>query len=285
MTFILKWNPEVSNIKAEDWKRWKERFPFITPNWSVWEHEKSDDRDRFFMVRVGEGRTGLVMRGRFCSMPKEGDDWSGKGRKVFYRDMYIDNIMDPETDPIITTEELEAAVPDFDWRAGHSGMRLSDAQATAVERLWKKFEKDNTHLMDEQGRMREMVIEPSALARVKGDSLWKGHVCSWLDESDNIYGEDATHDCVNLSFGHDYTKHLFRLKVWFQGGVLEIRCKDVHRIRINLSDAGGWMSDFSLTEAGHGCLRLNSNGIDILADKIEFRKAEDSTDGWVPICI
>ena len=27
-------------------------------NWSVWEHEKAKCGDRFFLVRVGEGKTG-----------------------------------------------------------------------------------------------------------------------------------------------------------------------------------------------------------------------------------
>ena len=27
-------------------------------NWSVWEHEKAKCSDRFFLVRVGEGKTG-----------------------------------------------------------------------------------------------------------------------------------------------------------------------------------------------------------------------------------
>ena len=56
-------------------------------NWSVWEYEKAKCGDRFYMVRVGEGNTGVVMSGVFDSHPYEAADWSGKGRRTFYMDM------------------------------------------------------------------------------------------------------------------------------------------------------------------------------------------------------
>ena len=43
--------------------------------------------DEFFMVRVGEGNTGLFAAGRFTSEPFKDEDWSGKGREVYYMQM------------------------------------------------------------------------------------------------------------------------------------------------------------------------------------------------------
>ena len=106
---------------------------------SVWEHEKAREEDRFFLVRVGEGKTGVVMSGYFSSDPYEDEDWSGKGRQTCYMDMQPDHIFHPENTDILITEQLAAAIPDFDWTGGHSGRRLSEEQAAKMERLWDEF--------------------------------------------------------------------------------------------------------------------------------------------------
>ena len=50
----------------------------------MWDHDKARDGDKFFMVKVGPGVNGVVMSGEFTSDPYQGEDWSGKGRQVFY---------------------------------------------------------------------------------------------------------------------------------------------------------------------------------------------------------
>lgn len=138
-TFILMWNPAISSYKMEYLESEMEDFPYSDYNWSVWEHEKAHEGDRFFLVRVGEGNTGVVMSGYFSSDPYEGEDWSGKGRKTFYMDMAPDHIFHPEKTDILTTEQLTAAIPDFDWTGGHSGRMLTEEQAERLETLWEKF--------------------------------------------------------------------------------------------------------------------------------------------------
>ena len=60
-TFILFWNPAISSYTPDDFQKEMEKlsrhdFHF---NWSVWEHEKASLGDRFFMVRCGDGNTGI----------------------------------------------------------------------------------------------------------------------------------------------------------------------------------------------------------------------------------
>ena len=40
--------------------------------------------DKFYMIRTGEGKNGVVMRGTIIGTPYPDEDWSGKGRKVYY---------------------------------------------------------------------------------------------------------------------------------------------------------------------------------------------------------
>lgn len=34
MTYILKWNPDISSINLTEWEYWIQHFPFIKPNWN-----------------------------------------------------------------------------------------------------------------------------------------------------------------------------------------------------------------------------------------------------------
>jgi len=40
---------------------------------------------------------------------------------------------------LIRCAELAAAIPDFNWRTGHSGELLTPEQSRKLRRLWKSF--------------------------------------------------------------------------------------------------------------------------------------------------
>ena len=138
-TFILMWNPAISSMSMERHNESIESMSSRYYNWSVWEYEKAKCGDRFFMVRVGEGNTGVVMSGVFDSHPYEAADWSGKGRRTFYMDMIPNVILNPEKAPMISTKELQEAIPSFDWSGGHSGRLLTEEEARKMEVLWQQF--------------------------------------------------------------------------------------------------------------------------------------------------
>lgn len=137
-TVILFWNPAISSYTLE---RFKNDLANLddTYDWSVWEHDKAKYGDRFFLVRCGEGNTGICMSGRFSSHPFIGEDWSGRGREVYYMKMLPDYIIDSEVNPILTTKELQKAIPDFNWTGGHSGRILPPEQAVVLEKLWSQY--------------------------------------------------------------------------------------------------------------------------------------------------
>ena len=135
-TFVLMWNPAVSSIKMEDHLNDIPNLLTAGFSWSVYDYKEAKKGDRFVMVRCGEGKTGIVMSGIFDSNPYQAGDWSGKGRKVFYMEMKPNFIADPERlENLITTEELQEAIPSFDWQGGHSGRLLSEEQARKLEAI------------------------------------------------------------------------------------------------------------------------------------------------------
>ena len=138
-TYILFWNPAISSYKLDDFQEKLGELEYNDLNWSVWEHEKASCGDRFYMVRCGEGKTGICMSGYFASDPYKDEDWSGKGKETYYVDLDPDVMIHPDYRVILTTEELSLSIPDFDWTGGHSGRLLEEGLAEKLEALWKKF--------------------------------------------------------------------------------------------------------------------------------------------------
>ena len=150
-TFILMWNPAISNYKIEEFEEqlrdMSEGF-YDEFSWAVWDHEQARDGDRFYMVKVGPGTNGIVMNGTFTSEPYQGEDWSGKGRTVFYMEMEIEEMIHPDRCPVLTSERLAEEIPDFDWKGGHSGRILTEEQAEKVAILWNQFLKENSFIFE-----------------------------------------------------------------------------------------------------------------------------------------
>lgn len=138
-TFILMWNPAISSFKKEEFNEMISADEYPELNWSVWDWREAEEGDRFFMVRVGEGNTGIVLAGHFESDPWQGEDWSGKGREVYYVDLYMDSIIDSDRAAYITTEQLTDAIPEFDWTGGHSGRLVTPEVALKLEMLWMQY--------------------------------------------------------------------------------------------------------------------------------------------------
>ena len=139
-TFILMWNPAFSN-SMENHIESINHIHDYSFNWSVYEWEKAKMGDRFYMVRVGEGNTGIVMSGIFISQPYADGDWNPKrnSRIIYYVDMKPNFMVNPEAQTIITTEQLQGTIPDFEWRKGHSGQLLTQEQAQKLESLFSKY--------------------------------------------------------------------------------------------------------------------------------------------------
>lgn len=274
-TFVLMWNPEVSSFKTETWHWVMEHRPFVpTLNWSVWDHEKVEVYDRFFMVKVGSGKTGVVMHGCMDSMPRRGEDWTGQGREVFYCNLYVMQMLDAETQPIITTEALERAIPGFDWRGGHSGRLLNEDETRALNTLWDKFCKENRALMDEQDRRNELCIDKRVAGRIEGFEHLVNHFrrCwgdAYKENPDVVFEKDTYHDSMNLGFRCDYEAHVFELKFLIQDDYMKITCGGLRSVKMNLTDeclSQGWFRIYD----DKGLIHLEANDIEVVCEKMTF---------------
>ncbi|MDE6355289.1 MAG: hypothetical protein K2L56_09620 [Prevotella sp.] len=49
----------------------------------------------------------------------------------------------------LTTEELEHAIPNFNWQGGHSGRMLNEKDSQILEDLWTEFIERNLSVFEE----------------------------------------------------------------------------------------------------------------------------------------
>ena len=162
-TYILMWNPAISSFTMDRMDDYIEMGDeAYDMNWSVYEYQDSHLLDRYFMVRVGSGNTGIMMSGYFSSDPYRDEDWAGRSRTVYYMDIIPDHVMHPERTKILPTATLQQAIPDIDWTGGHSGRLLRPDQAERLEALWQQFLADNCDLdeEDEYGEEGLMAAHP-----------------------------------------------------------------------------------------------------------------------------
>ena len=104
-TVILKWNPAISSYRMI-------RFldDIVQHNaesdWSIREYEKVRRNDRFYMLKVGHGATGIVMRGEITSDPESDADWSRQGREIYYCTYKAEIMLNPDTFPLLTANRF-----------------------------------------------------------------------------------------------------------------------------------------------------------------------------------
>ena len=141
-TIILMWNPYFSSYKMEQFEDELHHLHLgmtTDYNWSIHEYDKVEDGDRFFMVRCGQGNTGIVMSGTLVGEPYCDEDWAGRGRKIYYMDMEPDYMVHSDKIAHITTEQLLRELPGFDWTGGHAGRVLPEPLAKKLEIMWKEY--------------------------------------------------------------------------------------------------------------------------------------------------
>lgn len=176
-TYILFWNPGVSSYTKE---RFLDDFEEVegVGNWSFYEHEKVKDGDSFFMVKCGEGKTGIVMRGIITSSCYLDDDWSPKRRNnIYYADIYTCVCVNPWSDaPILSPDKLTEIIPDFNWYGGHSGRKLDLTSANKLEKLWLEYLDSNQKMFCTGEAWGDEYME-GIISKVESRKLIKRHGC------------------------------------------------------------------------------------------------------------
>lgn len=139
-TFILDWNPAISDYTINDFENSMFNIDFSRIAWSIHDWRDVKSGDNFFLVKCGEGKTGIVMSGFFESSPHKGEDWSGKGRETYYIECRPQFMIHPDNPKgLLSTQALEEALPEFQWNGGHSGRMLPENIAASFRKIWNQY--------------------------------------------------------------------------------------------------------------------------------------------------
>ena len=136
--YLMRWNPSISSFTEKDFEESVEDMVhgMFRMNWSINEWEEARRGDMFYMMRVGDDKSGIVFSGQFVSDPYPSDDWAGTTKRRMYVDLVCMNSMKPGKEPLVSLEDLQQAIPIFDWAKGHSGVLLPDEIADELEHLY-----------------------------------------------------------------------------------------------------------------------------------------------------
>jgi hypothetical protein len=184
-------------------------------NWSIYEHDDVEYGDIFYMVRCGEGKTGIVMRGEITSECYEDHDWSPKKRKhIFYADIEASVTIHPETASVMLTPDvLTEKLPDFDWYGGHSGRRLSDEYAKKLDEIWFEYINSNPQLFSSNQAFidgyQELLMGDEIKSSLHEQVGNKCEVCGYDYES--VFGDDAKREKMVMPLEYIVSPNLKRL--------------------------------------------------------------------------
>ena len=138
--YLMRWNPSISSFTESDYEDCLENMEhgMFRMNWSIYEWEEARRGDIFYMLRVGDNKTGIVFSGLIVSDPYVMDDWAGSSKRRLYVDLVCMNAIIPNDKPMVSLEVLQTAIPEFNWAKGHSGVLLPDSIAEKMVGLLDK---------------------------------------------------------------------------------------------------------------------------------------------------
>ena len=147
-SYILFWNPAISNLSLKAYSREYLRNVGNVITWELREFEAAEPDDRVFWLRCGEGKTGILMAGSIYESPFQDVHWKNPDEMSSYAPFLVEYAVDPEEVPIITTEMLQKEMPDFDWTGGASGRLLSPEYAEKLELMWAKYVMEHASMFE-----------------------------------------------------------------------------------------------------------------------------------------
>lgn len=136
--FIMKWNPENSSYKIADFENSMEDFKHYDFyfEWSICNYQNVQVGDRFCLLKVGNGNTGIVMTGLIVCMPYKNEKSRSKDGEILYVRMKPDCMIHPDKAHIFSLQQLVSSFPEADWNINKSGLLLNDKEACKFDELW-----------------------------------------------------------------------------------------------------------------------------------------------------
>lgn len=140
-TYLFVWNPKNWN-----WTTLEENIDELhksgktTEMWSCSAHKTIKPGDRAFLARVGSNPRGIFAAGYVSSEPFLSPHWSGHSKNVFRVLIDFEVLLNPEKEPILTTDILNAGkLATQTWTPQSSGISIKPEFVEELEAVWFDF--------------------------------------------------------------------------------------------------------------------------------------------------
>ena len=258
-TFILLWNPEISNYSYKSYCREYLRNVGNVITWNLYDYEDAQSGDRVFWLRCGEGRTGILMAGSIYESPFEDAHWKDPKKRTKYVPFLVEYAIDPEEAPLITTEMLQKEMPDFEWNGGHSGRLLNPEYADRLEMMWAKYVMENANLFESKSIA---ACDDELLAKYQpANDIIQDHMVRATGGTCEICGYD-----YYKVFGEDVDKACDYAFLYHDGKVCDNVEDNFHCFCPSCRSAIGIVDDLKQVEArlGRPLLKNHSERVSVL---------------------
>lgn len=144
--FVLFWNPTNSNYTIEDYCKDREQYgQRFRMSWSITCPDDVQEGDKYYMVRLGDGRTGIVWHGTFYGKPFKDKDWKDKRRKLWFMPINVEDAVKPDARSLVTLEEMKREAPDADWEHMECGQQITPELADRFDELTRMNRYKESH--------------------------------------------------------------------------------------------------------------------------------------------
>lgn len=203
--YILFWNPATSGYSMEQYLENFKNHGQVG-NWCFNDHQEVEFGNKFYVIKTGEGKTGVVMQGYIDGKCYEAKDWlSNNPGTAYYADIWSNVTINPETaQDILTTEQLTKAMPDFNWNGGPSGILLDQKNTVILNNLFIDWLDSHPRLFPEQAHLDVGKINLTEFGEANEHLTEKyGKKCAICGYSyEGCFGEEAAKE-NNLSVPFD----------------------------------------------------------------------------------
>ena len=134
-TFIIEWNPQESSFGLEDFSHAISSMEFGDLPWMFRRRCGIRSGDNFYLVKVGDGLEGIVMKGFFRTQPEAYSGDADGGFRTFLRPTFMIDVRRNEN--IIRKEMLSASLPALPW--GDGVFLMNSHECDVLSGMWEEY--------------------------------------------------------------------------------------------------------------------------------------------------
>lgn len=134
-TFIIEWNPQESSFGLEDFSHAISSMEFGDLPWMFRRRCGIRSGDNFYLVKVGDGLEGIVMKGFFRTQPEAYSGDADGGFRTLLRPTFMVDVR--RNANIISKEMLRASLPTLPW--GDGVFLMNPRECDILSGLWEEY--------------------------------------------------------------------------------------------------------------------------------------------------